>query len=235
MQSFLDTTLQSALCVRGIGAGAKVQVILDNVAAGHRFPSGAAQDRRAWVSLDIQDELGGSIYQSGQVPDGVPVSALADPDLWLMQDCLRDEAGAETHSFWAAVSNGSNSLPGQLTFDASDPRFYQSHVYRNYPRSGFLQRYPDRVSLRVYLQPFGLDVFDDLVESGDLVDRDDVSVADMRAQLTPLTVGEALVWTREAATENYVEGGLPVACVSATNLLANADKVPAPEHARCSP
>jgi len=164
------------------------------------------------------------------------VTELEDPDLWLIRDCLFDDQGAETHMFWAAADYDTNLLPAQRTFDPSDPRFYQSHVYRNYPRSGaLLDRYPDRVSMRVYLQPFGLDVFDDLVQSGDLVGTGDLGVEQLRAQLTPLTVGEELVWSREAATENYVEAGLPVACVSATNLLANADKVAAPEHSRCAP
>jgi hypothetical protein len=234
VQSLLDTSLQSALCVRGAEGAAQIQVVLDNVAAGHSWPSGAAQDRRAWIEV-IAYAGDAVVYQSGVVPPATSVTQLDDPDLWLIRDCLFDDAGAETHMFWAAADYDTNLLPGQVTFDSSDPRFYQSHVYRNYPRSGLLSRYPDRVSLRVYLQPFGLDVFDDLVAGGDLVDRGDVSVAEMRAKLTPLAVGEELVWTRDVATENYVEGGLPVACVSATNLLANADKVAAPEHARCSP
>jgi len=234
VQSLLDTSLQSALCVRGAEGAAQIQVVLDNVAAGHAWPSGAAQDRRAWVELTAY-AAGAVVYQSGVVPAGSSVTELEDPDLWLIRDCLFDDGGAETHMFWAAAGYDTNLLPGQVTFDPSDPRYYQSHVYRNYPRSGLLSSYPDRVTLRIYLQPFGLDVFDDLVASGDLVDRADVSVEALRAQLTPLSVGQELVWTREAASENYVEGGLPVACVSATNLRASADKVAAPEHSRCPP
>jgi hypothetical protein len=79
----------------------------------------------------------------------------------------------------------------------------------------------------------GLDIFDDLVESGDLVDGPEYSVAELRAALAPLTVGAELVWTPGAATEVYVEESLPVACVSETNLLGNADKVPAVNHTRC--
>jgi hypothetical protein len=85
------------------------------------------------------------------------------------------------------------------------------------------------------LQPMGLDIFDDLVASGDLADGPDQSVAELRAALAPLTVGEELTWTPSAASEVYVEDGLPVACVSETNLLANADKIPATEHTRCGP
>ncbi len=232
VQSFLDTSLQSALCVRGAAGAAQIQVVLDNVAAGHRWPSGAAQDRRAWIEVTAYS--GDSVvYQSGVVPEGTSVTELDDPDLWLIRDCLFDERGEETHMFWQAQEYESNLLPVQVTFDPSDPTFYQSHVFQNYPRSGLLSTYPDRVTLRVYLQPVGLDVFDDLVESGDLIDGERYRVDALRAALQPLTVGEELTWTLDTASERYVEGGLPVACVSKTNLLANADKVPAVQHARC--
>jgi hypothetical protein len=232
VQAFLDTTLQSALCVRGAEGLAQIQVVLDNVAAGHRWPSGAAQDRRAWVEVTAYS--GDSIiYQSGAVPEGTSVTELDDPDLWLIRDCLFDENGAETHMFWEAQDYESNLLPVQVTFDPSDPRYYQSHVFQNYPRTGVLSTYPDRVTLRVYLQPVGLDVFDELVASGDLADNPAYRVVDLRAALTRLTVGEELTWTADAASEAYVENGLPVACVSKTNLLANVDKVPAINHARC--
>ena len=142
-------------------------------------------------------------------------------------------AGREPEGTVPPEEYESNLLPVQVTFDPSDPSFYQSHVYQSYPQSGLLSTYPDRVTLRVYLQPVGLDVFDDLVQSGDLVDNELYRVDELRAALQPLTVGEELTWTLDTASETYVEGGLPVACVSKTNLLANADKVPAVRHARC--
>jgi cytochrome c554/c'-like protein len=232
VQSFLDTSLQSALCVRGAAGAAQIQVVLDNVAAGHRWPSGAAQDRRAWI--EVKAYSGDSVvYQSGVVPEGTSVTQLEDPDLWLIRDCLFDERGAEAHMFWEAQEYESNLLPVQVTFDPSDPAFYRSHVFQSYPQSGLLSTYPDRVTLQVYLQPVGLDVFDDLVQSGDLVDNDRYRVDELRAALQPLTVGEELIWTLDTASETYIEAGLPVACVSKTNLLANADKVPAVNHTRC--
>ncbi|HTV25629.1 MAG TPA: multiheme c-type cytochrome, partial [Polyangiaceae bacterium] len=210
-QAFLDTSLQSALCVRGAEGAAQIQVVLDNVAAGHSWPSGAAQDRRAWIEVTAYDG-DAVIYQSGVVPQGTAVTALDDPDLWLIRDCLFDESGAESHMFWEAQEYESNLLPAQVTFDASDPRYYQSHVFRNYPTSGFLPTYPDRVTMRVYIQAVGLDVFDDLVESGDLVDGPLYRVDDLRAGLAPLQVGEELTWTLDEARETYIEQGLPVAC-----------------------
>jgi hypothetical protein len=235
VQSFLDTTLQSALCVRGTAASdAEIQLVLDNVAAGHHWPSGAAQDRRAWIEL-AAFAGGNAIYQSGAVPEGTSVTTLADADLWLIRDCIFDDAGNEAHMFWEAVDQESNLLPGQLTFDASDPRYYQSHVVQRYPRSGQLSAFPERVSARFWLQPIGLDVFDELVASGDLVDTDRYAIAELRARLKPLAVGDAVEWTPATATERFLDNGLPISCASTTNLSAAADKVPAVNHTRCGP
>jgi hypothetical protein len=235
VQTFLDTSLQSALCVKGAGSTAEIQLVLDNVAAGHHFPSGAAQDRRAWVEIQAS-QAGQSVYSSGAVAPGTPVTSLADPDLWLLRDCLFDTAGKETHEFWAAAEYETNLLPGQLTFDPSDPRYYQTHVFQNYPRTTTdAIPYPDRVTAQIHLEPIGLDVIDDLVQSGDLVDTDRYTVADLRARLRTRSVGQSVTWTPDSATERFIDGAQPVACVSTTNLKASADKVPAVNHTRCTP
>src|SRR5690606_18278930 len=72
VRELLDTTLQSALCVRGNEGAAEIQVVLDNVGAGHHFPSGSSQDRRAWIEV-VAYKDGEVIYQSGVVPEGEPV------------------------------------------------------------------------------------------------------------------------------------------------------------------
>ncbi|HTQ05040.1 MAG TPA: multiheme c-type cytochrome [Polyangiaceae bacterium] len=236
VQSFLDTSLQSAVCVRGAGAVTDVRVILDNVAAGHSFPSGAAQDRRAWVEVAAysgQDQ----IYSSGDVPDGTSVTELDDPDVWSIRDCLLDENGAPTHMFWDAASYETNLLPGQATFDQTDPRFYQSHVLQKYPRdpNGFLSAYPDRVTVSLKLAPFGLDVFDDLVASGDLVDTDTYTVSELRDALAAYTLGNELDWTPDTAAQSFVADGLPMSCKSDTALNFMADTVPATNHTICVP
>jgi hypothetical protein len=236
VQAFLNTTLQSSLCVRGMGAGTTLQIILDNVAAGHHWPSGATQDRRAWVQVTAY--AGGSpMYQSGavDVASSMPATALDDPDFWLFRDCLFDDQGKEVHMFWEAASYESNQLPGQLTFNPADIAFYQTHVAQTYPRAGVLKTlpsYPDRVTLRVALQPFGLDVLADLEAHGDLTSAD----ADaLRSKLPTFTVGNELEWTAATANETYLDRGLPVSCMSATNLSARADKVPATARVNCKP
>src|SRR5262249_26682219 len=151
----LDSALQTGLCVT-LGEP-RIQVLLDNVGTGHDFPSGASQDRRLWA--DVTAYSGDSVvYHSG---DG-------DPDLWEMRQCIFAESGAEVHNFWEAATDESNTLPGQATFDMSDPRFYESHVVRKFPRSGTLGTSPDRVVLQMRLTPVAPEVLADLVASGDL-------------------------------------------------------------------
>jgi hypothetical protein len=234
-QAFLDTAIQSALCVRGAGEVTELDVILDNVAAGHRFPSGAAQDRRAWAELAAYS-AGELVYSSGRVPEGTSVTELDDPDAWAIRDCLLDESETAVHMFWQAASYETNLLPGQLTFDTQDPRYYQTHVLQKYPRGdAFMATYPDRVALSLWLAPFGLDVFDDLVSSGDLADGNAFTVAELRAALAPMSLGNPLEWTPDRAGDTFVENGLPMSCVSDTALNFRANTVPAVNHARCAP
>lgn len=234
-QSFLDTSLQTALCVRGTGRAAQLQVVLDNVAAGHAFPSGAAQDRRVWLEVVATAE-GETLYESGVVAPGEGLGSANLDELFWIGDCMLGERGRQVRMFWEARDVESNLLPGQQTFDAADPRFYQTHRWVDFPRkSATIPRFPDRVTLNVKLLPFELEVFDSLVESGDLVDAPGATVAEMRAQLAPRSVGKELVWTPDTATETFVDRGVPVSCVSTTNLRASADKVPAVHHERCGP
>lgn len=227
IQDLLDTAIQSALCVKGLGTNLSIMVILDNVAAGHSFPSGVAHDRRAWVELTAYD-ADQVAYQSGVVPAGGSPTQLGDPDLWLMRDCGQDGDGKHVEMFWDAKGVESLLLPGQQTFDASDKRFYQTHVYRTYPRAGgALGVALDRVEMQLHLAPVGADVADSLIDSGDLEPG-------VRDQLTVFDVGAPLVWTAETASETFFDAGLPMRCISTTNLRAAADKVPAPTPEHCS-
>ena len=85
-----------------------------------------------------------------------------------------DAQKKETHNFWEAAETGGFELPALLTFDNSDPRFFQNHIIRAFPTvspaypMGALTTKPARVTLRVLIQPVGLDVLRDLVDSGDL-------------------------------------------------------------------
>ena len=231
VKAILDTALQSALCVRQAGPAFALRVLLDNVGGGHGLPSGSTQDRRLWVEV-IAYKGPDVIYKSGVVPPGADATAsvTTDPDLWLIRDCMFDETGKPVHDFWNAASYEANQLPAQLTFVPTDPRFYQTHVVQAFPRSGDVPGTPDRVTMRVLLEPLGRDVLNDLVATGDL------SAADA-ARVQPLIVGAdpVLEWTAATATDTYLEDRLPVACITKTNFNVAADKVPAPKRTRCAP
>jgi hypothetical protein len=237
VQSLLDTTLQTALCVRGTGQNASLQVIADNVASGHDWPSGAGQDRRVWFEVAAFAN-GAELYHSGNVPAGSDPTALADVDLWLVRDCMLDANGNVVNGLWDAANVDSNLLPGQLTFDKSSPLFYQSHVTRTFPRDPLasLSAFPDRVTLDVHLLPFPLDLFDQIFEAPERLALSADAVAALRQRLTPLDVGKQLVWTADAAADtahgglSYIDQGVPVACVTITSMNAAADKIAAPEH-----
>lgn len=228
--ALLSSTLQTALCVKQVGNKASLRVIADNVAAGHHFPSGAAQDRRLWFEV-IAYQNGMPIYQSGVVPDGaLATDAMTDPDRWLIRDCIFDAQQKEVHMFWQAASFESNQLPAQATFDMRDPDFYKSHVFRSFPSGGgLIDPAPDRVTLRVRMQAIGLDVIDDLIASGDL----DPAI---RTKIPTHDIGPLVEWTPSSATSKFLDAdNVSVACVTKTNLDVQADKYPAPTRTRCSP
>jgi hypothetical protein len=234
VEAFLNTTLQTALCVEPFGGGLKVAVLLDNVATGHFWPSGAAQDRRAW--FEVVGYAGSNVvYQSGVVPDGANLLTEADPDLWLLRDCMFDGNGAEVSMFWQAADYESNALPVKTTFDPASPDFYKTHKLRFFPPSGAPVNFgvpldQVRITLQVKMQPVGRDVLDELVASGDLD-------AGIRDAMPTLPVGGMLEWTQAAATQTYIDRttGGTVFCATSTNINIQADKFPAPVRTRCSP
>ena len=163
VQRELDSTLASTICVAPFSGGSEVVVRLDNVGAGHSWPSGAAHDRRGWIEVTAwkDDEV---VFQSGHVEDGEAVTALEDPYLFLLRDTAFNEAGEEAHMFWDIASVESNLLGTSVTLDPSDPAYYH---YKE-ARYTILGAVPDRVESRVRLRPMGLEVIDDLIQSGHL-------------------------------------------------------------------
>ena len=168
---FLDTSIHARLCVQYLPNGSRFKVQLDNNIVGHNWPSGAAQDRRAWVEVIAYGANGEVIYSSGVVPDGGDITKLDDPDLWLLRDILRDEQGNEVHMFWEASEVVKRTIPGSVTTVLTDPRYFDSHPFRIYPRTqgiAGIGGVPSRITLRVRMQPMGYDVLDELIAHGDL-------------------------------------------------------------------
>ena len=190
VQRLLDISLISEICVIERRGGAEVEFYLENLAAGHYFPSGAALDRRVWVELTAQAG-GAEVYQSGVVGDGEPVAYLDDPDLWLLRDEAFDADGNPTHDFWEIADVTREFLPAPTSLDPFDPDYVNVHIPRRY-------RVPsptplESVSARVHLRPIGFDLLDELIGDGWL----DPAIRDAMPTFT--LGGGALVWTPEAA------------------------------------
>lgn len=220
IQALLDASIQASLCVGRRGTQAKLRVILDNVFAGHAFPSGATSDRRVWVEI-IARKGEAVVYQSGVVADGqAVVDGPTDPDLWLMRSLVFDASGKETHQFGLAACDEARMLPSPVTANANDPRFFQRNVVRSFPRDGALIPLPETVSMRVRIIPVGLDVIDDLAGASSL----DPAI---RAKLEVMQVGPALTWRPNtvAATLDR-ETNEPWECVTATGQNFEALKYP---------
>ncbi len=234
-QTLNGGVLQGALCVTGAGG---VRVILDPVGVGHDWPSGAAQDRRAWAEI-VAYQAGAVIYQSGVVADGEPITGVTgDPDLWLLRDCMFDAQGNQVNMFWQAASSEGNELPALATFDPLNPDFYKTHVLQRFPRTGLpLGQFPDRVTLRLRLQPIGVDVLNDLVSTQDLDANFVTEMPTFDISLTGPAGSGVLEWTAAAATLIYEnsDDGTPGTCVASTGFNVNATRTPAVNPTHCSP
>ncbi len=238
----LANGMQGALCVTGAGG---IRVVLDTVGLGHDFPSGAAQDRRLWTEVIAYDVTGTVLYQSGVVPDGMsPVDVKNDPDMWLLRDCMFDAQGGQVDMFWNGATTDGNELPALTTFDPTQAAFYEPHKARSFPREGIVgsgAESIDHVTLRVRLQPIGLDVLNDLVSTNDL---DPGLVAGLPPPLDiPLGIDspDTLLWTAQGASGSGVASyadpvdGTQVTCVGTLPNPAAQFPAPTHSHAACSP
>ena len=163
VQASLNPTVLPELCV--YPEMGRIVVNLENIAAGHSFPSGSAPDRRTWV--EVVGYLGGDVvFESGVLAadESVAAAAAVDPQLWWMGDRLLDDAGEPTHFFWEAADYTSDLLPGPVARSPLDPGYVDPHVAREITDVPFV----DRVTMRIHIRPVGIDILQDLVDSGDL-------------------------------------------------------------------
>jgi hypothetical protein len=174
LRRLLDSTLRLEICVLERFTGdATLRVTLDNATAGHNFPTGAAQDRRAFVEVRaFAAAADAPFYESGVVADEQGVTSLDDPDLWLLRDRLYAADGSQVHQFWEASELREGTLAVATSLDPLSPGFVAGHSVRQYPSQGKLAQVPERVTVRVRLEPIGRDVLTDLVASGHLSDAD---------------------------------------------------------------
>jgi nitrate/TMAO reductase-like tetraheme cytochrome c subunit len=169
--------------------GGQITVRIDSFNVGHAFPSGAAQDRRAWVELRAFDASNNVIFESGIVPDGMDPEQIDDPNLFGMWDQTFKADDTPAHFFWeVARSDPSWLLRPPVTNDPTDPRVDHSRT-EDFPIVG-LQNMVDRIEARVLMRALPFELIDLLVASGDLA-------PEIRARLPTLELeGTKRVWRR---------------------------------------
>ncbi len=157
----LAGVVSARLCVYPTGGGVRVEVMLDNILAGHAFPSGVTHARRAWVTLTAEE--GGVItFERGRFGPGEVIAATT-ADTWVMTSRFLDDGGDEVTQVWDARAIESSLLMPAVTRDPDDPRYYHAQT-----RSWFVAGQPERVAMSVQLEAVGLDVIDALIVDAEL-------------------------------------------------------------------
>lgn len=201
----LATSLRVQVCFGPLG---DLRVVLENVGVAHNVPSGASQDRRLWVEIHAYDNKPGDpdheTFTRGVVPAGTAVTDLlqTEPDLMLYRDQPLDKEGNPAHMFWDIASikpQPDGTIGVAVTNVQTDPRYHNNFDVRTGSYS--TQKIPygtTRATVTLHMQPMGLDVLDDLVQTGDLdaAIRDAMPTHDF---LPNAGVAATVEWTAEAA------------------------------------
>ncbi|MEO8703115.1 MAG: multiheme c-type cytochrome [Kofleriaceae bacterium] len=152
------------ICVTPMGT---ITVRIDGLGIGHKFPSGAAQDRRAWLEVIAFDASNAIVFQSGVVPDDKDPEEIADPNLNFYWDQVFKADNTPAHFFWEIDHNdGSRLLTEPTTLDKNAPAF--DHSTTETYELGSLAASVDHITTRVRMRALPLEVLRDLIASGDL-------------------------------------------------------------------
>ena len=197
VQKSLDTTLFADLCVESLGNQHTIEVKLENIGAGHSWPSGATSDRRAWVEVVARDEAGDVVHSSGLVAPGEALASVEDPERWDLHQRALDEDGEPTHDFWDVATLLGELLPAPTTLDVTDPAYIDTHRTRTW---SFEAEDLASVTIRVRIRPMGLEILQELVEGGWL---EEGFLSPMPTFTLALT---ELEWTPELSS-SCVQGG----------------------------
>jgi nitrate/TMAO reductase-like tetraheme cytochrome c subunit len=104
-----STSATGGICVTPVDGGT-ITVRIDGLGIGHKFPSGAAQDRRVWLELVAFDASNNIVFQSGVVPDGMDPEEIADPKLQIFWDQVFKADNTPAHFFWEIARNDASQL-----------------------------------------------------------------------------------------------------------------------------
>ncbi len=184
----LEHLFLTEICVQQGTGGAGIDFHLENVSAGHRFPSGAAIDRRLWVHLKAFDLNGQLVFETGNVAEtqGLQEASQADENLIFYGDLGFKADGSKTHFFWEIQSVSRNTLPSPTSFLNTDPRYEDPHVIQKYR---IASEFPiQSVEAQIYLKAIDQAMIDDLIDSGDLDPK-------YQFRIPAMTVGPLRKWT----------------------------------------
>jgi hypothetical protein len=202
VQRFLDTSLRFEICVSHLG---DMNVVLESLAPGHNFPSGASQDRRVWVEVRGYDREGNLQFEHGVPPAGTPVAEVSDA--WVLRDKGLKLNGEPAHMFWDIAEPVRQTIPAPITRDL---------MVEGYGREISRGRFKvpaafgtARITVLARVQPIGLEVLDDLVRTAHLDPsiRDAMPTFDMLPNRRSNGEAVSLTWTYEKAqAEGYAPG-----------------------------
>ncbi|HEU0031294.1 MAG TPA: multiheme c-type cytochrome [Kofleriaceae bacterium] len=176
--------------------GGTLTVRIDGLNIGHKFPSGAAQDRRAWLEVIAYDTMNNVVFQSGVVPDKMDPEEIGDPELRGYWDQIFKADNTPAHFFWEIVRNDESRLLKQpVTLDKNDPAFDHS-ITERFNVSAVASSI-DKITVRVRMRALAFEALRELVASGDL----DAAVLDRLPTLDiPSTASTWTFATRDTAT-----------------------------------
>jgi Cytochrome c554 and c-prime len=224
--SDIQTELEGAIAIVGptpIGGGAapggicvvpenggQITVRTDSFQIGHMYPSGAAQDRRAWLEVIAYDGSDNVLFSSGVVADDQDPEDINDAMVNCTgsgpTDCsgfwdraLEADGTTPAHFFWQVASEVSHQLKPQVTSDPNSPLF--DHSTTAAYSIGALTATVDHITTRLRTRPFNYAMLNDLVAGSDLDPMYAQSI------VTVEDPGTMKMWTR--ATSDPVTGCNP--------------------------
>ncbi len=186
------------ICVDAGNTG-EISVRMDALSVAHTWPTGATQDRRAWLEVIAYDASNAVVFSSGVVPDGTDPDdiAAADPSMFTMWDRPFKADGSPAHFFWDVDhEDTTHHLKQPVTLNVNDPAF--DHSSTQVFVVGAKRAQIDHITTRVRIRPYNFALLNDLISSGDL----DPAIL---AKVPTLDV-EGTVETWTAATVNTVSG-----------------------------
>jgi hypothetical protein len=193
-----------------------ISVRIDSRGTGHDWPSGASQDRRAWLQLIAYDVNNNVLFQSGVVPDGMDpdeIGAVASCDPTPPATCtvpppnlmgfwdrtLEADGMTPAHFFWQVASEQSLLVKPPVTLVQTDAAFDHSTT-AVFDVGGTITSTVDHITAQLFIRPYNYAMLNDLVSSGDL----DASFLTMVPTLT--SVGTMHTWTKAGVDDVYTDG-----------------------------